>query len=222
MQARKRRFDSTRRSRKRKPASRIFVACEGQTERAYFRYLNTELRTSGIQIKPYSDKSDPSEVVEEAIKANRGDLHKGVDEGYYDEVWAVFDWDGRTEQVRKAKHLAKKNRVHVALSNPAFELWLVWHFLDYMNPSCDQKETLKELQKVWPNYKKGMDIDFTTLPPHSCNDARSRSQNARKAHKQHRCYFPNNRPSTDIDLLIEYLISAWKDWHGNSSICPIL
>ncbi len=222
MRAGKRKFDSIRRGRRRKLASRIFVACEGQTECAYFRYLNTKLRDSGVAIKVYNDKSDPSKIVEEAIKANEGDLHKGIDEGYFDEVWAVFDWDGRTKQVRRAKQLAKKNKVHVALSNPAFELWLLWHFLDYTNPSCNQDETLKELQKVWPNYAKGMNIDFTILPPHSCNDACHRSQKAREDHKRHQCYFPNNRPSTDIDLLIKCLKSAWEDRHGSSSTCPIL
>ena len=215
-------MNSIRRGSRRKVASRIFVACEGQTECAYFKYLNTRLRASGVVIKAFQDKSDPKKIVEEAITANRGDPYKGIEKGYFDQVWAVFDWDGRTKQVNSAKQLAKQNQVHVALSNPAFELWLLWHFCNYMNPSCDQKQTLNELQKVWPCYKKGMGIDFTSLPAHSYNVARLRSLNARKTHKQHGYSFPNNRPSTDVDLLIEHLISAWKNKHGNSSICPIL
>ncbi len=51
-------------------------------------------------------------------RRNRGRAH--------DEYWCVFDVDEHT-RLREALHLAEAHNIHVALSNPNFELWILLH-----------------------------------------------------------------------------------------------
>ena len=47
----------------------------------------------------------------------------------FDSVWAVFDVDDHPH-VPAAIELARDNAINLAISNPAFELWLLLHFRD--------------------------------------------------------------------------------------------
>lgn len=215
--------DSKRRKRNYRKVTTLLVVCEGQTECGYFQFLNRKLRASGVSIKTSHNRSDPKGIVEEAIKGNSGNSYKGIEEGRYDQVWAVFDWDGRTRQIEEAKKLAAANKIHIALSNPAFELWLLWHFKEYMVSSCDQKHVLRELTVVWPGYDKGTHNDFTQLPRDCYKRARERAVKARETHKRNDLVFPNDQPSSEVDLLIDCLINLWNEKNPqNSACCPIL
>ena len=85
--------------------------------------------------KPKNDVEIPSDEVEEAFKAYPTRFvrlaQKGLEEGIYDEVWAVFDLDGHPRQ-EEAFKLAEVDidgkHVNVAFSSIAFEHWILLHF----------------------------------------------------------------------------------------------
>ena len=52
--------------------------------------------------------------------------------------------------------MARDNGIHLAISNPCFELWLLLHFSD--NPGMQDRATMKKkLQKHVPEYDKHVD-----------------------------------------------------------------
>jgi hypothetical protein len=73
----------------------------------------------------------PKAVVEHAAQKKReaeSDAGKRKDDNLrYDEVWCVFDVDEHPD-VPEAKQQAVANEIHLAISNPCFELWLLLHF----------------------------------------------------------------------------------------------
>jgi hypothetical protein len=153
-------------------------------------------------------------LVEEARRLQRGDHARGIDPAF-DEVWVVFDWDGRTEKVCQALQTAERyQKIHIALSNPSFELWLLWHFADFMNPGCDQKSVEEALSKVWLLYRKD-GVAFGVLAGHMA-DAMRRAESARGAHRRADRSFPDNRPSSEVDNLIDRITSAWRASQGQS------
>jgi hypothetical protein len=101
---------------------RFSIICEGsKTEPNYFKAFPTPkdvVEVVGVGL-------DPLRLVQEAVK------RRGATESPYDQVWCVFDRDSWPKQdFRQALATAKKETLHVAYSNEAFELWYLLHF-DY-------------------------------------------------------------------------------------------
>lgn len=104
---------------------RVLVLCEGMvTEVQYFQGLAQAV------LKGHADSPvlvvkgigrDPAAVVSRAIKE--------LAEKAYDEIWAIVDVDEHA-RLSEAAALAAQRGVHLAISNPCFELWLLWHYED--------------------------------------------------------------------------------------------
>lgn len=123
-----RRTRSTRRERR-----RILVVTEGRvTEPQYFTGLAKYARATGLTVQATEIVGlgrDPSRVVREAIQRRDGDRRIATDRDRYDEVWCVFDVDQHA-LIAGALVAAKRESIGVAVSNPCFELWLLWHLGD--------------------------------------------------------------------------------------------
>ena len=199
-----------RRQPTREPGARFLLVCEGQTEQGYFQYLNSLYRQSGVSVKTMHDTSSPTQIVDRAIKYREGSYSaQGIDyDPDLDQVWAVFDWDGRTEEVRQAVQRAKNHHVHVALSNPCFDIWLIWHFEDFFKPGClassEANNTNQELKNIWSSYQKGKGNNWKELMP-GREQAMQRADRADEIH--HRCgrSFPEDRPSSQVVRLMEQM-----------------
>jgi hypothetical protein len=112
---------------------RILVLCEGRcTEPQYLRALRSKLRIPEQNLRilgPPEVPNTPREMVEEA-KCRRRDKQES-----WDQVWCVFDTEtkltqscreGLKEAVNSAEY-ARGSRIELAISNPCFEIWLLWH-----------------------------------------------------------------------------------------------
>lgn len=150
-----------------------------------------------------------------------GDSRLGLASDAFDEVWAVFDWDEHADEVASARGAASDAGVLVALSNPCFEVWLLWHFTDYMRPGCFAVDVERALRSVWPQYEKGRRLDVARLAPERCSEASLRASTAAEVHESQGRRYPDNRPSSDVRVLVAHLINAWRDVTGASAICPI-
>jgi hypothetical protein len=73
---------------------------------------------------------DPKRVVAEAIRRKREDAARNLREDRYSQVWCVFDVDTH-ETLQAAVIEARRNSIRIAVSNPCFEIWLLWHFEDH-------------------------------------------------------------------------------------------
>lgn len=125
--------DLSRRRGKRPERRRILIVTEGvETEPQYFEGLARFARATGLSVYPADVVGigrDPVRVVNSAVRRRDDDQRAKPPRERYDDVWCVFDVD-RHEVLGEAITQARRESVKVAISNPCFELWLLWHFTD--------------------------------------------------------------------------------------------
>ena len=112
----------------------IVIASEGKdTERIYFKALAKEYTNPRVHVhilersEDEQNNSSPEHVLKQ-LKDYKGHYELESD----DELWLVVDRDRWTEAMlsRVATECAQDNFMHVALSNPCIELWLLLHLED--------------------------------------------------------------------------------------------
>jgi hypothetical protein len=117
------------RKKQRQERRRILIVAEGeQTEPEYFEGLAKYARATGVNVFAAHTVGlgrDPLALVREAIRRR-----KAADRDEYDEVWCVCDVDAH-DTLHRALTEARRNAVLMAVTNPCFELWLLWHYRDY-------------------------------------------------------------------------------------------
>lgn len=112
----------------------IVIASEGKdTERIYFKALAKEYANPRVHVhllerrEGEENNSSPEHVLKQL-----NDYKGQYDLEYDDELWLVVDRDRWTEAMLShvATECAQDDYMHVALSNPCFELWLLLHLVD--------------------------------------------------------------------------------------------
>lgn len=164
--------DFRRRNNQREPYDRVLIVCEGSTEKYYFEGLVSllGLSSANIRINPSGNRTDPIQVVRYGIKLAK-ESHSAGDT--YQRLYCVFDLD-RPHQ--DALDLADntnlpKTTLHLATSNPCFEIWLRLHF-GYTDKSFSAVGNKTACQTVEddllthePHYSKGNAVLFGHLYP---------------------------------------------------------
>lgn len=171
---------------------RFLIVCEGEkTEPNYFN----SFRVPKNVIDVYGFGNNTIELVEKAVELKRN--------GDYDQVWCVFDRNSfPAKNFNAALELAKKEKIEVAYSNEAFELWYLLHFnfYDTAMPREDYKKKLSRL--LGHEYKKNSENIYEELESRQPNAIK----NARRLLDQYSSPKPeSDNPSTTVHLLVEQL-----------------
>ncbi len=163
-----------RRSPWRDPFPRFLIACEGKrTEKGYFLHIqHSERLPINLEIV---NVNDPSALLDRVLqlKANSEREAKKFsdDTRLFDEVWCVFDVD-QHPRLNQVKSRAQAAGVHVAISNPCFELWILLHFQDYRKAETSAK-IQQLLNKHLPEYNKVLPCEqIMSLSPEAIARAR--------------------------------------------------
>jgi len=180
---------------------RILIVCEGkQTEPNYFNKFREKLcalrkyRTEDIVI----DIIPAKHVFEDARQK------KGRITPRYSEVWCVFDKDRNTDDVYNqliAKR-AKEENIHIAYSNPSFELWFLLHF-DYCDSRLSGKDCEKKLCNRMQEYSK-TDIELFNKLGAKQSVAIKHAETLMKMWEG-KTDFAKHNPSTTVHELVEML-----------------
>ena len=146
-----------RKSPTRIPRRSILIVCEGEkTEPNYFEGLKKKhrLHTSGIKVVGEECGSDPTSVVRYACERKKDESGTG-----FDEVWCVIDVEAydNPRDLTGALQTASDNNIKIALSNPCFEVWLLYHFERVGRPFDDCQDVIHKLEIYINNYAKGGD-----------------------------------------------------------------
>ncbi|NUW37702.1 RloB domain-containing protein [Nonomuraea sp. SMC257] len=138
--------DLRRRRNTRREKPRILIVTEGEnTEPQYFNGLARELRASGVEVFRLQVEGigrDPGRVVRRAAAA-RADAQPDDE---YDHVWCVVDVDEH-ETLAAALRTAERLGIQVAVSNPCFEIWILWHFIEH-RAHIDKKALGEKLKRL--------------------------------------------------------------------------
>ena len=135
----------------------IVIASEGKdTERIYFKALAKEYSNPRVHVHilersvDEQNNSSPEHVLKQ-LNDYKSQYELEAD----DELWLVVDKDRWTEAMlsRVATECSKEVAMHMALSNPCFELWLLLHIEDVALLTPEE-------QKQWmENRKKSKNAD---------------------------------------------------------------
>lgn len=190
----------------RKPDKRILIVCEGKkTEPNYFFGFQKQLRNKDISPKVKLD-IEPAEMsslslINEAIRLIK------IDNGEYDQVWCVFDRDHKQENnnlqnFNTAIEKAKKNKIKLAVSNDAFELWFLLHY-EYYSSQTHRHKLIKKLSaknRLGAKYKKNSENMYEILR----NQQPDAIKNAKRLWNDCKSDY-NSNPSTTVFKLVEEL-----------------
>lgn len=146
-------------------AKLIVIATEGRkTERIYFEGLAENFDSTKVHvevIEKLDDNSSPDVVLEQL---NSFAKEYNLDEN--DELWMVIDRDYQSWETEMIKSVAQichqKKGYFLAVSNPAFEFWLLLHLIDCTELSHQEKVDLFKNAKVTrgKTYSKKMITDL--------------------------------------------------------------
>jgi len=190
------------------PRPVVLIVCEGQnTEPEYFEGLVAHFDNPRVRILPLKSQGVPLTIVQTAQEkkeeAEAKALKRDDENIAFESVWCVFDRDDHPD-IPTAYSLAKAKGLHIAFSNPCFELWLLLHFRD--EPGMKHRDAVATLlKKKVPTYdkrKKKIDIvKFIEGYPKAIRRAKRLC-----ATKDDRKPWDRN-PYTDVHILTE-LITA--------------
>lgn len=114
-----------RKRRPRRERQRVLVVTEGEvTEPQYVQGLLQHLRSSGVTVRPATTKGvgrDPMKVLRQAER------FADEDPDGYDSVWLLIDVDDHAH-LNECLKQANGKGYKAVVSNPCFEVWLLWHF----------------------------------------------------------------------------------------------
>lgn len=112
----------------------IVIASEGKdTERIYFNALAKEYTNPRVHVHILERREDEqNNSSPEHVLKQLNDYKRQYELEFDDELWLVIDRDRWTEAMLShvTKECTQDDYLHVALSNPCFELWLLLHLVD--------------------------------------------------------------------------------------------
>jgi hypothetical protein len=187
---------------KKQQLKRFHLLCEGgNTEPEYFQALVDHFQAANIEITLIAPAGAPQTIAAKADSIrNRTGKRSGFEIG--DEVWAVFDRDEHPEY-NSARNICKQKGIHVAYSDPCFELWLVLHYRQH-NAPVSHHEIQRTYETLDASYKsaKGKRCNFKSLAPR-VKEAEANAAALLKARFEEGD--PEGCPSTTVHLLTSKL-----------------
>ena len=133
----------------------IVIASEGKdTERIYFKALAKEYTNPRVHVhilersEDEQNNSSPEHVLKQ-LNDYKGHYELESD----DELWLVVDRNRWTEAMLShvATECAQDNFMHVALSNPCIELWLLLHLVDATLLTSEEEQLWMENRRKSKN-----------------------------------------------------------------------
>lgn len=165
------------------------------TEREYIdalKSLDHIARSTSVTVKVDRFQGQPLPLVERAVTA--------AHDGELDEVWCLFDVEAPAchPNLDKAVLLAAEHDIHLAISNPCFELWLVLHEKEAAR-HLTTTQAVTEAQRL--KSVRGKHVAAAALIEHR-RTATKRAEQLRRQHVKDGKVMPKDNPSTQVDLFV--------------------
>lgn len=190
------------------PKCKIYIFCEGETEKIYLKHF--ENRTYNVEIIPvdtvHTDARGIVMFAKNFINSEKLDLKLG-DRGY-----CVFDSDPASNpDINTTFNILRgceTKGLRSIFSNPSFEVWFALHFgsAPHGKNAMQMKQYVKKLlEKNSPDYSETTDIYESILPQQESAIARAKQLHKSQAEVfdsvcSHEC-----NPYTDIFEFIEHM-----------------
>jgi len=189
---------------------KYLIVCEGErTEPNYFTSLKKKLPIGLVDIDIEGTGANTLSLVDIAIKLKHEQAEKAkksIIHRPYDHVWAVFDKDDFPDvNFNNAIFKARSNKVKVAYTNEAFELWYLLHF-EFHNTGISRHQYYPLLTRyIGREYAKNA-VDMYDLLAEIGNEARAMKWASDLLGQSNLQNPAASNPSTTVHKLIQDLI----------------
>ena len=193
----------------------------GEGKRTEYNYFATFAphckRANAPAIVPRQPRQtgSPVTIVREAVRIREND--KDFDARQGDRCYCLLDVEPHdTEKaplLNEALELAEQTGIHILLSNPSFEFWLLCHVANASSLKAllaSPQEADKALRRIFGVGKNELNADENRFH-RLVERAGAAASAAREIHCQHHAAVPDIRranPCTRVYLLVEYLLGA--------------
>ena len=175
----------------------IFIFTEGESEEVY---LN-RLKRRGTEYRVNIKKMNERDLTDMVVRSHTSARHSGLSDG--DEVYVVFDVDVyNIEDLEKAEYKASNLGVILIASNPCFETWLLYHFIENVRLSASEDCAERLSECLGRKYRKSEGIGVVDLP--TLQKAMDRSRRAYKC--ANLSDIKNNPGCTSMHILVDRLM----------------
>ena len=176
----------------------FLIFCEGErTEPNYFKKFKIDRRF----IRVFGTATNTVSLVKKAIQEVKNAKKEDI---IYDQVWCVFDKDDFLDaNFNNAISKATANKIRVAYSNEAFELWYILHF-DYLDSAISRAQYIPILSaKLGKKYEKNSETIYEEL----LSKQKDAIRNAKRlyAEKNNTANPSKSKPCTTVFMLVEEL-----------------
>ncbi|MGA2276105.1 MAG: RloB family protein [Terracidiphilus sp.] len=194
-------------------AKRFLVVVEGAvTEPEYIEAVKRSRVMKSIQVLIETGHTDPIGIVNRAkeirMKASKTEP--------FDQVWCVFDAEVKlTQQARfglnTALDAAARSGICIAVSNPCFEIWLLWHTADHAAWIASDAVQRLCVERGVTVIEGGKHIqNVSALVENGYQAAKVRACNLDQAHDRNGTEKPEDRnPSSGVYKLIDAIYEAF-------------
>lgn len=165
-------------------------------------YLSLFCRIHGSEksvLHPIPLGQDPRRVVERAVLER--EMSRRDPDAEFDSFWAMFDRDEHA-RFQEAVQLARTQKIHIAISNPSFELWAVLHY-EFQDGPTTREECRRKLRTWFPSFEHGKRFTDEAAIEYQHNEAVNRARTLLARRLEERTPFGN--PSTTVHELTEFL-----------------
>ena len=198
--------------RKLKKTSKLWLFCEGKTEKLYFLNLRAIERVRLKIIPEEAGVSRADQILDKAINFSNG-CFKINNEKYdkkRDIIACLFDRDDNNTVEVFDKIRSACGNIMLGYSNPSFEYWILCHQGFYNSTSYNQKDVY-DLVKDRMNINTKKEKDLYEKTKGKIIDARINSIRIKKIHEKNNTELIS-RDSTPLTLVYEIIdvISKFK------------
>jgi hypothetical protein len=191
----------------------FLIVTEGlKTEPNYLELLRKRLHLAAADVEiVHPNGTDPVTLTKRAIElrdARKKQARRNL-AIEYDEVWVVFDLEKPHDQRRQlavqAQALKGVQGLKFAVSDPAFEYWLLLHEHYTTAPFSDCDALVRHLKEFWTDYDKSH-----SPSPEFLEKLPTAVMHAERCRKFHQQVGGVKNPSTDVDNLVRSLNLATR------------
>ena len=191
---------------KRQRSPILLLVCEGRnkTERKYFSHYKVRELPYRLEIRD----SEATDVMGMARRASNLYKEYQMDPEIGDLVFCLIDLDLRHDKYDaylKAKQ--KYPQVRFIVSNPCFEIWLLYYFTENPKAESSSQAVKEQMKKYVPGYNEAMDVYDQCDLADKYAVAINRSEKKNKLYSEESALVERN-PYTNVQDLVMLLLDV--------------
>ena len=188
---------------KRQRSPILLLVCEGKnkTERKYFSHYKVRELPYRLEIRD----SEATDVMGMARRAANLYKEYQMDPKIGDLVFCLIDLDLRRDKYDAYLKVPQRYpQIKFIVSNPCFEIWLLYHFTENPKAECSSQAVKEQMKKYVPDYNEAMDVyeQYDLQDKYAVAINRSEKKNA---HYEADKILVDCNPYTEVQDLILFL-----------------